>query len=143
MAYQRIFVALDENLEESTLFEKALEIAGNNGAIVRFGHVVNTGPVEASGTYPAEFLPQLKEDFDEKVAPYLERAKNDERIKEVQYVNEVGHIRETLLEREILPFEPDLVICGARGLSPIRYALLGSVSSFLVKHVACDVLVIK
>lgn len=143
MAYQRVFVAVDDSPVQNKVFDKAVEIAGKNNAILRIGHVVNTGPIEAAGSYPDDLLPQLKAEFDEKLAPLVEKAKANPNIKEVQFVNMVGHIRETLMEEIIEPFNPDLVVCGARGLSPIRYALLGSVSTFLVKHVKCDVLVVK
>ena len=39
--------------------------------------------------------------------------------------------------------EPDLIICGARGLSSIKYALLGSISTFLTRNAKCDTLVLK
>lgn len=143
MAYQRVFVALDDTPAQGKVFKKAVEVAANNRAVLRIGHVVNTGPIEASGSYPADLLPQIKAEFDEKVKDLVAEASANPNIPEVQYLNEVGHIRETLMDDLILPFNPDLVICGARGLSPIRYALLGSVSSFLVKHVKCDVLVVK
>jgi nucleotide-binding universal stress UspA family protein len=39
--------------------------------------------------------------------------------------------------------KPDLVICGARGLSSIKYAILGSISTFLTRSTTCDVLVVK
>ncbi|MEG0505053.1 MAG: universal stress protein, partial [Raoultibacter sp.] len=38
---------------------------------------------------------------------------------------------------------PDLVICGERGLSNIKYAFVGSVSTHLIRSVRCDVLVVK
>ena len=43
----------------------------------------------------------------------------------------------------IFPLHPDLVVCGARGLSSFKYALLGSVSTFLVRQCPCDLLVVK
>ena len=43
----------------------------------------------------------------------------------------------------IKPFKPDLVICGVRGLSSIKYAFVGSVSTYLVRHMECDVLVVR
>ena len=43
----------------------------------------------------------------------------------------------------IKPFNPDLVICGVRGLSSIKYAFVGSISTHLVRHVECDVLVVR
>ena len=39
--------------------------------------------------------------------------------------------------------KPDLVICGARGLSNIKYAILGSISTFLVRSCECYVLIVK
>ena len=39
--------------------------------------------------------------------------------------------------------KPDLVLCGARGLSSIKYALLGSISTFLLRNTDCDILVVK
>ena len=39
--------------------------------------------------------------------------------------------------------QPDIVICGARGLSSIKYALLGSISTYLIRSSKCDVLVVK
>ena len=39
--------------------------------------------------------------------------------------------------------QPDLVMCGARGLSSIKYALLGSISTFLLRSSECDILVVK
>ena len=41
------------------------------------------------------------------------------------------------------PLNPDLVICGVRGLSNIKYAFVGSVSTHLIRNVKCDVLVVR
>ncbi len=43
----------------------------------------------------------------------------------------------------IKPFEPELVICGERGLSNITYVFVGSVSTYLIRNLRCDVLVVK
>ena len=40
-------------------------------------------------------------------------------------------------------FEPNLVVCGERGLSNIKYVFVGSVSTFLIRNLRCDVLVVK
>lgn len=143
MKYQRIFVAIDDSASRNSALDKALELAAQYNASLCIGHVVNTGPIEAMGSFPPDLLPSLKEEYDNRVAELIEQARATEGIKEVIYQSEVGPIRETLLEKLIAPFEPDLVVCGARGLSALKYALLGSVSSFLVKHVNCDVLVIR
>ena len=54
-----------------------------------------------------------------------------------------GRIRETLKEELLDVIKPDLVLCGARGLSSIKYALLGSISTFLLRNTGCDILVVK
>ena len=54
-----------------------------------------------------------------------------------------GRITDTLAEQMIEPFGPDLVVCGERGLSNIKYAFVGSISTFLIRNVRCDVLVVK
>ena len=54
-----------------------------------------------------------------------------------------GRIRETLTDEMIDVINPDLIVCGARGLSTIKYALLGSISAFLTRNASCDTLVIK
>jgi nucleotide-binding universal stress UspA family protein len=48
-----------------------------------------------------------------------------------------------LNEELIQPFDPDLVICGERGLSNIKYVFVGSVSTYLIRNLRCDVLVVK
>ena len=61
----------------------------------------------------------------------------------MQVVVKAGRITETLSEQIIEPYHPDLVICGERGLSNIKYVFVGSVSTYLIRNLRCDVLVVK
>ena len=57
--------------------------------------------------------------------------------------NQLGAVvRETLKDEMLDVVKPDLVLCGARGLSSIKYALLGSISTFLLRNTDCDILVV-
>ena len=71
------------------------------------------------------------------------RARNDEEIPSVDVQVRAGRITDTLDDALIKPFDPDLVICGVRGLSNVKYAFVGSVSTFLIRNMECDVLVVK
>jgi nucleotide-binding universal stress UspA family protein len=53
-----------------------------------------------------------------------------------------GDPREEIV-REAEDLAADLVVVGARGLAPLKRALLGSVSTSVVHHVPCPVLVVK
>ena len=55
----------------------------------------------------------------------------------------IGRVRETLRDEMINVVKPDLIICGALGLSNFRYALMGSTSTFLSRIRNCDTLVVK
>lgn len=70
-------------------------------------------------------------------------AEADDRIPSVDIVVKTGQIQETLQKEYIDVFDPDLVICGERGLSNITYVFVGSVSTYLIRNVRCDVLVVK
>ena len=52
-------------------------------------------------------------------------------------------LNEDLKDEMLDVVKPDLVLCGARGLSSIKYALLGSISTFLLRNTDCDILVVK
>ena len=59
---------------------------------------------------------------------------------EVLHLVRLGDPRETLLEASA---EARLLVVGTRGLGPVRHLLLGSVSSALVKHATCPVVVVR
>ena len=77
------------------------------------------------------------------IAKQLEEAKANPDIPEVEVMIRTGRIRETLKHEMLDVVKPDLVLCGARGLSSIKYALLGSISTFLLRNTDCDILVVK
>lgn len=90
-----------------------------------------------------ELIPTLEAQFRDSIAALLKQAEGNKDIQEVKVIIRAGRIRETLKEEMLDKIEPDIVICGARGLSSIKYALLGSISSYLVRASKCDVLVVK
>ena len=116
--YQRIFAALDGASTQEAVAQRAAALAADNGARLLFGHVIDSVPNEANGA-----------DFDA--------------IPSVEVRVRAGRVAETLAEQLIEPFAPDLVVCGERGLSNIKYVFVGSVSTYLIRNLRCDVLVVK
>ena len=140
--YNRIFAALDGGDTQLAVARRALSIAHDNRAEVLFAHAIESGELEMAGLKPEEIADQSKQAIEGALERQLTRAMHDECVPSVEVKVKAGRINDTLgeLAKE---FNPDLVICGVRGLSNIKYAFVGSVSTFLVRHMECDVLVVR
>ncbi|WP_283170641.1 universal stress protein [Curtanaerobium respiraculi] len=141
--YKRIFAALDGSAAQVDIARKAIALAADNHAALRFGHVVDAVPSEASAVNFYDLCEHAKERITRELGDMLEEAKSNDGIPSVEVAVEAGSIIDTLDNLLIAPFSPDLVVCGARGLSSIRYAFVGSVSTHLIRTQQCDVLVVK
>lgn len=142
-AYQKIFVSLDGTEMQTQVLARACEIAASSGAELYIGHVIDSTPMQAAGTYPATLIPSLEKAWKDSIEADIEAARKMEGIKSISVEAKAGRVRETLMDDFVNEIKPDLVICGARGLSNIKYAILGSISTFLVRSCDCDVLIVK
>lgn len=143
LGYHKIFVSLDGSDSQGRVLDRAVTMAANDGAELYIGHVVDSTALEAAGTVPVDVTGALEQAFLDSIADRVEAARADGRIKKVEVMVRCGRIRETLKDEMLDVVEPDLVICGARGLSSIKYAILGSISTFLTRNTECDTLIIK
>ena len=141
--YNKIFAALDGGATQEAVVRRAMSIAHDNNAEVVLGHVIDSVPYEANGIDFAALIDDGHDRIEEELKKYLTRARNDECIPSVDLQVRAGRVSETLMESLIEPINPDLVICGVRGLSNIKYAFVGSVSTHLIRNAPCDVLVVR
>ena len=141
--YNKIFAALDGGATQEAVVRRAMSIAHDNNADVVLGHVIDSVPYEANGIDFAALIDDGHDRIEEELEKYLTRARNDECIPSVDLQVRAGRVAETLMESLIEPINPDLVICGVRGLSNIKYAFVGSVSTHLIRNAPCDVLVVR
>lgn len=143
LGYKKIFVALDGSDGQGKVLDRAIALAANDEAELYLGHAIDTTALEGTGAFPAGVMRDLEKQFRESIQPAVDRAQANPRIKKVEVMVGNGRIRETLKDDMLDVIHPDLVICGARGLSSIKYAILGSISTFLTRNCECDVLIIK
>ena len=141
--YSRIFAALDGASTQEAVARRTFSIAHDNNAHVLLGHVIDSVPYEANGIDFAALTEDGLQRVETALESYLTRARSDECIPSVDLEVRAGRIAETLVESLIEPFDPDLIVCGVRGLSNIKYAFVGSVSTHLIRHAKCDVLVVR
>ena len=141
--YQRIFVAIDGSPTQTKVIERALTIAEANNAEILLGHVVDSVPFESTGTDFRALVEERQSELESELQDVLKQAKTYPHIQDIKLDVKAGHINNVLQELMIDPYDPDLVICGERGLSNLQYAFIGSVSTFLIRNLRCDVLVVK
>ena len=140
--YNRIFAALDGGDTQDAVCRRALSIAHDNNAEVLFGNVIDSTKLVTTGIGDDGLVKAQKEAIEKELDRYFNRARQDECIPSFELVVRIGKVTETLVRDLIEPYNPDLVICGVRGLSNIKYAFVGSVSTHLVHNMTCDVLVV-
>lgn len=140
--YNKVLAALDDGDTRLAVARRALSIAHDNNAEVLLGHVVNSSDLELGGVDGGAIAEKSKQAIEESLERQLTRAQHDPCIPSVEVKVKAGRIEESLgdLAKE---FKPDLVICGVRGLSNMKYAFVGSVSTYLIRHMECDVLVVR
>ena len=143
LGYDRIFVSLDGSDQQDKVLDRAILLAANDNAELYIGHVIDSTALEAAGTFPVDVVPSLEKAFRESIDAKVRAAEANPSIKKVEVIVRAGRIRETIKDEMLDVINPDLVICGARGLSSIKYAILGSISTFLTRNTECDTLVIK
>lgn len=143
LGYKKVFVSLDGTEQQDMVLRRAILVAANNGAELYIGHVIDSTVLETAGSYPVDLIPGMERAFRDSIAPLVAEAKANPNIPKVEVSVKTGRIRETLKDDMLDVIKPDLVLCGARGLSSIKYALLGSISTFLLRNSTCDILVVK
>lgn len=142
-SYNRILVTVDGTDEQDKVLARSIAIAAKESAELYIGHVIDISSLDSTETHPPEMEATLEKSFRDSIACYVAQAEADPNIPKVEVIVRSGRIRETLQDDMIDVIHPNLVICGARGLSSIKYAVLGSISTFLVRNTECDTLVIK
>ena len=140
--YSRIFVALDDGNTRLAVARRALSIAHDNNAEVLLCHAIDGSMLEQAGVKTDEVAQRSQEALEESLERQLTRAMNDSCIPSVEVKVRAGRTEDVLGELAA-EFKPDLVICGVRGLSNVKYAFVGSVSTYLVRNMECDVLVVR
>ena len=140
--YKKILAALDGGDTQAFIAHRALVIAHNENAEVLFAHGMEDSDLRVAHLDSEKYVIQCKESIEEALAEELAAAAQDECIPAVNVVVKAGHANDVLGEIA-KEYKPDLVICGKRGFTGLKAAFLGSVSTYLVRHMKCDVLVVR
>ena len=140
--YKKIFAALDNGDTQVMVARRALSFAHDSNAEVLFAHAIEKAELEMGNVDISEIVAKSKQSIQDALESELASEIHDEGIPSVEVEVRAGVITDTL-GQIAKDFQPDLVVCGVRGLSNIKYAFVGSVSTYLIRHMECDVLVVR
>ena len=143
--FEKILVPLDGSEHSINALEKAIQIAKKFDGRITLIHAYSTNLVSLPKEYTmTETTPEMVEVSRCKGANILADAQiraKDQSV-QVETLLTAGKAVETIIETS-RNGNFDLIVMGARGLSPIKEILLGSVSHGVTTHAPCPILVVK
>lgn len=148
-SFNSILVAVDGSPNSTRAAEMAVDLAKKNSAHLYVLSVIST-PVFAAtgiqgtaGSGPAtEFFDKAKKDAEGFVAGVVSKAEAEGLKVRGEIIENVPSVVEAISDYAE-EWKIELIVVGTRGLSGFKKLLLGSVSSALVSHAPCSVLVIR
>jgi len=143
--FEKILVPLDGSEHSKHALEKAIQIARKFDGRITIVHAYTAHLVSLPKEYVhAEASPEIVEVSRDAGANILEEAKADVESAgvRVETLLLLGHPVETIIEAS-KSGNSDLIVIGARGLSPLGEMLLGSVSHGVTARAGCPVLIVK
>ncbi|EJG5091950.1 universal stress protein [Staphylococcus pseudintermedius] len=141
--YKNILITVDGSHEAEWAFNKAVAVAKRNNAKLIIVNVIDSRTYTSFEVYDSHFTEKSKS-FAEKLLDGYRQVAQDEGIQNVETRLEFGS------PKSVLPklasdenSDVDLVMCGTSGLNAVERFIVGSVSEAIVRHSACDVLVVR
>ena len=139
---QRIFAALDETPASEAVARTALALAERDKGRLLFGHVADALPREATMGDLEALRRSAKERLERNLANVLKDARESKGIASFELAVEAGPAARAGGESLMLPFEPDLVVCGRCRTARLRCRVATGVGAALLRAAPCNVLVV-
>jgi nucleotide-binding universal stress UspA family protein len=147
MDLKRIIVAYDGSKDSGKAVEVGAELSEKFSAALVIVHVYSSPMVAYTATagLPAPNITELEEAAKEGGQVILERGVGLARKQGVKARGEL--LESSSVVQALVEFsaneKADLVVVGTRGMTGFKKLILGSVSSGLISHASCPVLVVR
>jgi nucleotide-binding universal stress UspA family protein len=136
MSFNKILVAIDRSSLANTLFKHAIGLAKQNSASIHFFHCLELKSNYCSALKIEREITEAKQ----LLADYQNIAKTEKL--EVKFSCEVGKTG-TMICQSARELQADLILLGCREERGLISAIAGNVSSYVVNHAPCSVLVVQ
>ena len=133
-------VAVDGSDEAELAFKKAVNVAiRNNGELLLACH---TRSFQTVSSFDGMLAEQATEMAKQTLADYESNAKKAG-LNNVTSVVEYGSPKQIIAREIPEDNQVDLIMLGATGLNAVERLFIGSVSEYVIRNAACDVLVVR
>ena len=146
--FDRILVAIDGSENSIRAAQWAIDLAKKEGSSLFVLNVIPT-PIytasnQSSATSPAmkEFFDKARKDAETVVQDIVSKAESSGVKVRGEIIENVPSVVESITDYAE-EWKVQLIVVGTRGLSGFKKLLLGSVSTALVSHAPCSVLVVR
>ncbi|MGI0128649.1 MAG: universal stress protein [Thermoplasmata archaeon] len=142
--FRRITVAIDGSATAETALDCAIDLAHRYGSDLVVLSVAPISPVSISATEPfvPSGIPPSQIDHYRKITEAAVQRVEATGVSSVTGVSYEGVVVDEILTH-LEQHPADLLVIGSRGLSTAKRLLLGSVSTAVVNHAPCPVLVVR
>ncbi|WP_430602563.1 universal stress protein [Enterococcus sp. DIV0724b] len=141
--YKNILVGVDGSDQGDLAYQQAIEVAKRNNGRVIVAHVIENKVYTMMGYSSLNdgLLDQETEGAKEILADCKEYAKSVD-FNQVETVLTYGTAKEVMCQDLPKKYEVDLIMVGQSGLNAVERLMMGSVSSYIIRHAPCDVLIV-
>jgi len=142
--FQKILIGYDGSENAERALNRAIELTKQSNGELRIAVVADTMSYAAyasGGGMYKRFNEQTKANAENLASAALEIAKSAG-LKDVYASDEEGQPADMILTLAT-EFKADLIVVGRRGMRGLERFLMGSVSTAIINHAKCDVLVVK
>ncbi|MDO1605751.1 universal stress protein [Lactobacillus sp. YT155] len=144
--YKRILVSVDGSQEAERAFEKAVTVARLNDAHLDVLNVLNTKQFVGmyGGMLNGDVVYKISEDAQEYLTELQDRAYELGMKKEDMSLHlRFGDPKTVIASEFPKEYKNDLIMIGSTGLNAVERLLVGSVSAYVIRNAATDVIVVR
>lgn len=142
--FKKILVPYDGSDHAKKALAQAVALAEESGATILLATVcqmmsASTNAFELASAMGRDLVKELRGKCEAALAEGAALIPENIPFEKRMPIGSAGPMLEELAEKE----HCDLIVMGSRGLGPLKSAFLGSVSSWLVSHSSCAILIVK
>ncbi|NPV89547.1 MAG: universal stress protein [Firmicutes bacterium] len=138
--FNKIVLAVDESKYSELAAEAAIDLALKYNANLT---VISIVPLPMQSGTVGE-VEEIKIEGERRLGKALERVKQNAEKRELQVKTELlyGHVAENII-KHVSNLKANLVVMGYKGSSAVKDFLLGSVSTKVLHHAPCSVILVR